>query len=123
MPRETDSTTAASVAQPDLAAAGSAIETAGSVVEGAFRHLAADADQVVAYDLAHAAAAVENARAVLDYGENGDEEARIACAFVADAIHDVATRLLGREGEWGAEQGSLDSALAFARPYRSPEFL
>ena len=53
----------------------------------------------------------------------GDEEARIACAFVADAIHDVATRLMGREQEWGAEQGALDSALAFARPYRSPEFL
>ncbi len=127
MPRETDSATATSVEQPDLTAAASAVEIAGSVVEGAFKHLAADgdldADQVVAYDLAHAAAAVENARAVLDYGENGDEEACIACAFVADAIHDVATRLMGREQEWGAESGALDSALAFARPYRSPEFL
>ncbi len=127
MPRETDSATAASIEQPDLAAAASAVEIAGSVVEGAFGHLAADgdvdADQVVAYDLAHAAAAVENARAVLDYGEKGSEEARIACAFVADVVHDVATRLMGREQEWGAEPGALDSALAFARPYRSPEFL
>jgi len=55
--------------------------------------------------------------------EGGDEEARIACAFVADVIHDVATRLIGREQEWGAEPGALDSALSFARPYRSPEFL
>jgi (2S)-methylsuccinyl-CoA dehydrogenase len=78
MPQETDSATATSV--PDLSAAASAVETAGSVVEDAFEHLAAngdvDVDQVVAYDLAHAAAAVENARAVLDYGENGGEETR-----------------------------------------------
>jgi (2S)-methylsuccinyl-CoA dehydrogenase len=127
MPQETDSAAAVSIAPPDLTAAASAVETAGSVVEGAFRRLAADGDvdtdQVVAYDLAHAAAAVENARTILDYGQNGDEEARIACAFAADAIHDVATRLIGREREWGAEQRALDSALAFARPYRSPEFL
>jgi (2S)-methylsuccinyl-CoA dehydrogenase len=127
MPQETDSATTSSVEQPDLTAAASAVETAGSVVEAAFKHLGAagdiEADQVLAYDLAHAAAALENARAVLGYGEKGDEEARIACAFVADAIHDVATRLMGREPEWGAEQGALDSALAFARPYRSPEFL
>jgi (2S)-methylsuccinyl-CoA dehydrogenase len=127
MPQETDSATSASVVQPDLAAAASAAETAGSVVESAFKHLAAngdiDADQVIAYDLAHAAAAVEIARAVIDYGQKGDDEARIACAFVADAVHDVATRLMGREQEWGAAQGALDSALAFAGPYRSPEFL
>ncbi len=127
MPQETDSPTAASAETPDLAAAASAVETAGALVGDAFKHLATDgdidADQVVAYDLAHAAAAVENARAVLAYGERGDEEARIACAFVADAVHDVATRLLGREQEWGAEPGALDAALAFARPYRSPEFL
>lgn len=127
MPQGTDSPTATSVEQPDLTAAAAAVESAGSVVEGAFKRLAADGDvdtdQVLAYDLAHAAAAVESARAVLEYGEKGDEEARIACAFVADAVHDVATRLMGREPEWGAGPGALDSALAFARPYRSPEFL
>ena len=127
MPQEADSAAAASVELPDLTAAASAVETTGSVVAGAFAHLAAegdvDADQLVAYDLAHAAAAVESARAVLDYGENGDEEARIACAFVADAVHDVAVRLMGREPEWGTQPGALDSALSFARPYRSPAFL
>jgi (2S)-methylsuccinyl-CoA dehydrogenase len=113
--------------QPDLAAAAAALESAGAVVESGFKRLAGegdiDSDQVVAYDLAHAAAAVESGRAVLEYGEKGDEEARIACAFIADAIHDVSTRLIGREQEWGAEQGSLESALSFARPFRSPEFL
>ena len=79
MSQETDSATATSVAPPDLAAAASAVETAGSVVDQGFAQLTdVDADQVVAYDLAHAAAAVENARAVLEYGEKGDEEARMA---------------------------------------------
>jgi (2S)-methylsuccinyl-CoA dehydrogenase len=78
---------------------------------------------VVAYDLAHAASAIETARALLDYGGKGDTEARITCAFVADAIHDVATRLLGREEEWGASSGALTEALPFMRTYRSAEFL
>src|SRR5919106_3394934 len=121
MSQEIESANATSLAQPDLAAAASAVETAGSVVADAFKHLAGkgdvDADQVVAYDLAHAAAAVEGARAVLDYGEKGDEEARIACAFVADAVHDVATRLLGREEEWGTSLDALDAAMPFVRTY------
>ena len=91
------------------------------------RHLAAtggvDANQVVAYDLAHAAAAVENARAVLDYGAKGEVEARIACAFVADAVADLATRMLGREAAWGVAPGALDDTLPFLRTYRAPEFL
>jgi (2S)-methylsuccinyl-CoA dehydrogenase len=114
-------------AAPDLAAAASAVDLATSVVEAGVRHLATagdvDADQVVAYDLAHAAAAVENARAVLDYGAKGEVEARIACAFVADAVYDVAARLLGAEATWGAEAGAVDAALGFVRAYRSPEYL
>lgn len=108
----------------DLAAAAAAVETARAVVDTGVSHLGdADGDQVVAYDLAHAAAAVETARALLDYGAKGDVEARIACAFVADAVHDVATRVLGREEEWGTEPGALHDALPFMRTYRSPDFL
>ena len=112
---------------PDLSAAAAAVETARALVDAAFGHLAltgdADSDQVVAYDLAHAAAAVETARALLDYGAKGDVEGRIACAFVADAVHDVATRLLGRDADWGTSPGALDDALPFVRTYRSPGFL
>ncbi|MDQ4064861.1 MAG: acyl-CoA dehydrogenase family protein [Actinomycetota bacterium] len=111
----------------DLAAAAAAIDTAKSVVDAAAGHLAAngdaDADQVVAYDLAHAASAVETARAILDYGAKGDVEARIACAFVADAVHDVAARLLARESQWGAAPDAFNDALPFIGTYRSPEFL
>ena len=113
--------------EPDLTAAAAAVETARAVVDSGFGHLAAggeaDSDQVVAYDLAHAAAAVETARALLDYGGKGDVEARIACAFVADAVHDVATRMLGREEEWGTSPSALDDARPFVHTYRSPGFL
>jgi (2S)-methylsuccinyl-CoA dehydrogenase len=114
-------------AAPDLAAASAAVDLARAVVDDGARHLATtgdiDADQVVAYDLAHAAAAVENARAVLEYGLRGEAEARIACAFVADAVCDVATKTYLREGTWGIEPGALGDAADFVRTYRAPEYL
>jgi (2S)-methylsuccinyl-CoA dehydrogenase len=107
--------------------AGEAVAIARQVIETAVRHLAAagdeDANQLAAYDFAHAAAAVENAAAVLDYGEKGDVEGRIAAAFVADALHDLATRLLGREAAFGVEPGALDAAMPFVREHRSAAFL
>jgi len=119
--------TATSDIAPDLNAVAGAVELAKRVVDGAARHLAGaggpDAHQVVAYDLAHAAAAVENARAVIDYGNKGHVEARIACAFVADAVFDVATRILGREEDFGTTPGVLSDAIAVTRAYRSPAFL
>ncbi len=97
---------------PDLPAAADAPARVRDVVTAAAAHLAAhggvDANQWAAYDLAHAAAAVEAAEAILAYGATGDLEAGIACAAVADAVHDVATRLLGREADWGAGPGAQD---------------
>ena len=58
--------------------------------------------QVLAYDLAHAAAQVATARAMLDYGAKGDVEARITCAFVADMVHDLITRRRRPRGDCGA---------------------
>ncbi|HET6834486.1 MAG TPA: acyl-CoA dehydrogenase family protein, partial [Acidimicrobiales bacterium] len=112
---------------PDIDAAASAVETARDVVRRALGHLAAvgsvDSDQVVAYDLAHAAAAVETARTLLDYGAKGDEEAAIACAFAAEAVADVATRLYGREAAWGLDATALDDARGFVAAHRDPVFL
>jgi (2S)-methylsuccinyl-CoA dehydrogenase len=111
----------------DLPAAASAVDLASTVVRGAARHLAGlgdlDAHQAIAYDLAHATAAVEAARAILDYGARGSLEARIACAFVADAVHDVATRLLGQEEGFGAPPGGLDPAVRATSGWRAPEFV
>ncbi|GAC1479930.1 MAG: acyl-CoA dehydrogenase family protein [Acidimicrobiales bacterium] len=112
---------------PDLNAAAAAIEHAKSVVDSGARRLAElgdiDANQVLAYDLAHAAAAVENARAIVDYGNKGELEAAIACAFIADAVYDVAIKILGREQDWGVNPGVLGEAITTTAAWRSAEFL
>jgi (2S)-methylsuccinyl-CoA dehydrogenase len=106
---------------PDLSAATSAVGAAHALVDSTARRLAAeggrdavDTRQVVAYDLAHAAAAVEVARATIEYGARGDTEAAIACAFVADAVSDVMIRLGG---------GELGDVAEFVRTYRDADFV
>ena len=111
----------------DLSAAASVVDLAHGVVQQAVRRLSSapepESQQAVLYDLAHAAAAVEIARSLLDYAAKGDIEARITCAFVADAAHDVSGRILGREASWGVEPGALDAARPFIASYRDPAFL
>jgi len=101
------------------------VHAANDVVNGASRTLTGDIDsrQVVAYDIAHAAAAMELALAMLDYGEKGELEAKLACAFIADAVHDLAGKVLGREEEWATKPGALDTAMPFVTTYRDPDFL
>ncbi|MBV8385507.1 MAG: acyl-CoA dehydrogenase family protein, partial [Acidimicrobiia bacterium] len=113
------------VPEADLSAARDAVQVARDVVDGAAHTLGKDIDarQVVAYDIAHAAAAMELADAMLDYGGKGDLEARLACAFVADAVHDLAAKVLGREEEWATKPGTLDAALPFVTAYRDAAFL
>jgi (2S)-methylsuccinyl-CoA dehydrogenase len=112
---------------PDLQGAATVVDVANDAVTGAARLLAShgsiDDHQVLAYDLAHAAAAVELARSVLDYGAKGEVEGRIACAFVADAVHDLMTRVLGREHEWGVKPDGFDAVMPFLATYRDPAFL
>ena len=79
--------------------------------------------QVLAYDLAHAASAVATAKALLDYGAKGDVEARITCAFVADVVHDLVSKLIGREQLWGVDPVSLSGAHDFVVTYRDPDFV
>jgi (2S)-methylsuccinyl-CoA dehydrogenase len=112
---------------PDLASATAAVEVASDVVRDAAERLVRsgdpDADQVVAYDLAHAAAAVETAKASLVYGSKGRDEAALAGAFVADALGDLAARVVGREAAFGVTPNWLDPARAFVAAYRDPAFL
>jgi (2S)-methylsuccinyl-CoA dehydrogenase len=111
----------------DLGRAHDAVELASSVVSGAVKRLAGvgdiDAEQVLAYDLAHAAAGVRTARATLGYGTSGVDEARIACAFVADVLADLATRTVGREAAWGTTADWLEPAAGFMAEYRDPRYL
>ncbi len=112
---------------PDLQTAAEVIDLADDVVGKGVRHLAAsggpDVHQVLGYDLAHAASAVATARSLLDYGAKGDDEARITCAFVADMIHDLITRLAGREPTWGLDTAPLRDAHPFLASYRDPDFV
>jgi (2S)-methylsuccinyl-CoA dehydrogenase len=111
----------------DLAAASAAVDAARSVVASGIASLTAaggpDAAQVLAYDVAHASAAVEMASALLDYGAKGDVEARITCAFVADAVADLAAKLFGREAMWSVEPSALDRARDFVAAWRAPAAL
>src|SRR4029453_15498792 len=111
----------------DLSAAASAIEPAGGVVDRAIATLAAaggvDAHQMVAYDLAHAAAAVETGRALLDYGGKGEVEAPLTCAYVADAVPDLPGKPCGRGAAWGVDPGALDACRDFLAEHRDPSFL
>jgi (2S)-methylsuccinyl-CoA dehydrogenase len=110
-----------------------AAATARRVVAGAAAHLHREAThgelddhQVVAYDLAHAAAGVEMAAAVLDYGWAGEEEAALAGAFVADIVTDLASRVLGREPQWGLNlvaAAALGQAVDRVAPWRHPAHL
>jgi len=113
--------------ETDLLGAASAVGLARSVVDGAIGRLAAlggpDTNQVLAYDLAHAAAAVATAEATLDYGAKGEVEARITCAFVADALADLGARLIGRESDWGADPSWMAPSAVFVSAFRSPTFL
>ena len=119
-----------------LSQARGAVDAAAGVVEVAARKLAQasvtdgrlsvskfDQHQVLAYDLAHAAAAVEAGRVMLDYAQQGDIEARLAFAFIADSIAELATKLVGRADVWGSDGMALQSAADFVTQYRSPEFL
>jgi (2S)-methylsuccinyl-CoA dehydrogenase len=115
------------MAAADLTAAADVVELARAVVHQGTKTLRAgggpDVDQVLAYDLAHAGAAVETARSMLDYGSLGDAEAQITCAFVADAVGELASRLFGREATWAIDATALDGARSFCATYRDPAFL
>jgi len=112
---------------PDLQSAADVIDLADRIVGKAVRALAdapggADANQVFAYDLAHAASAVATAKSLIDYGGKGEHEAAIVCAYTADMAHELQAKLLGREPEWGVERGALDATYDFVRAFRSPAF-
>lgn len=115
------------VQPPDLQGAAQAIAIAKEMVATAITTLSLaggpDKNQTLAYDLAHTAAAVETARSMLDYGAKGDLEGRITCAFTADMVHDLVSRLIGREKMWGVDPTAIASTHDFVATYRAPEFL
>jgi (2S)-methylsuccinyl-CoA dehydrogenase len=116
---------------PDLDALKAAVAAADDIISRTAAHVAdaggVDANQVVAYDLAHAAAGVAVARAAVGYGARGDTEAALAAAFVGDAVFELLSRLLGREEAWGltpdAAATFAEGVLPVVRAFRDPAFL
>ncbi|MEY3615629.1 MAG: hypothetical protein RLZZ518_630, partial [Actinomycetota bacterium] len=107
----------------DLTTAASIVETTSQLLRRATKRLAEtggpEREQVLAYDIAHASAALETARSLIDYGAKGELEATITCAFVADMVHDFVTRLVGRETIWTVNISELSEFDAFLTKYRA----
>ena len=122
---------------PDpLRAAAAAVDDAAALVDAAWNRLAhaagsdgrvngpaLDDHQILAYDLAHAASAVEAARVMLVYAEHGEYESQLARLFIADAVADLGAKVTGREALWGVETSDLAAAEPFLEAHRSPVFL
>src|ERR1700677_3570860 len=111
----------------DIDQATDLIERGNDVVKGALATLdergGVDANETIAYDLAHAASALATARSCLAYAARGDEEARLVAAFLALALSDFAGRVLGRESAWGLEEEWFAPFRSFVATYRDPSFL
>lgn len=110
----------------DLSAAAAALDSAQQVLDAGIARLAADGiddNQVLAYDIAHAAAGVMAARGLLAYGDRGTDEAKVTSAFTADVLADLAAKLFGRETEWGVGNDALDAVRDYVAEFRAPEFL
>src|SRR5665213_3890697 len=93
----------------ELAAASDLVDRANAVIDAALHQLAerggVDAQQTLAYDIAHAASALATAKSCLAYAAKGTEESQLVAAFIGIALGDLATRVLGREALWGVDEG------------------
>ena len=103
----------------DLEAAAAAIDLADHVVGRGVQQLAEsggpEVHQTLAYDLAHTAAGVDTVWSMLDYGAKGEVEARLTCAFVAEAVHD-----LREPSSDASRRGAQSPCAADRRPRSSP---
>ncbi len=111
----------------DLTTAATIVEGVAALLRRAVQRLAEaggpERQQTLAYDLAHASAALETARSLIDYGAKGELEATITCAFVADMVHDLSSRLIGREQLWTVQLSELSAYEPFVATYREPRLL
>jgi (2S)-methylsuccinyl-CoA dehydrogenase len=60
---------------------------------------------------------------MVDYAEHGELESMLAHAFIADAIADIAARVVGRDAAWGVDTSDLELALPFVATHRAPGVL
>ena len=111
----------------DLDVAHGLVQRADDVVTSGLAQLRArggpDEAQVLAYDLAHAASAIATAHASLEYGRHGEEESRLALAFLGLVLADLASRVLGREDLWGVDADWFSPFSEFVSAQSAPAVL
>jgi (2S)-methylsuccinyl-CoA dehydrogenase len=103
------------------------LDAAQRVIDGAVRSLrqrgGVDANQSLAYDVAHAASAIATARACQDYAAHGEGERALVDAFLGLSLAGLADRVLGREALWGVSEGWFEPFAAFVGAQRDPAVL
>lgn len=113
--------------EADLGICETTLERAALLVERGLVHTAGAPDErhveVLTYELVHAAASVRSARAMLSWGRHGETEAALACAHTAEAIHDVACRVIGHEQDLGVDEGSAEALVRNVSGFRATGFL
>ena len=113
--------------EPDTMRAAELISKAQAIVGSALDNLRArggiDANQTFAYDLSHAASALATAEATRSYASQGPLESKIANAFLALALSDLADRVLGNEQLWGVDPSWFGPFLPFVSEFHSPTLL
>lgn len=111
----------------DVAAASELVDHAQGVINAALHQLGerggVDAQQALAYDIAHAASAIATAKSCLAYAAKGVEESQLVAAFLGIALSDLASRVLGREALWGVSAEWFAPFASFVATYRDPTFL
>ena len=111
----------------DLDLAATIIDRAQTIVNGALSELSSrggvEENETLAYDLAHAASALAVARSCLAYAAKGDVEGQLVGAFLALALADLATRVLGREAIWGVRTDWFSPFQEFVAAFRDSSFL
>jgi (2S)-methylsuccinyl-CoA dehydrogenase len=119
-----------------LEGAGGAVDAAASLLDQATHRLKEltgegdkisvarlDEHQVFAYDLAHAASALQGCRTMLDYAERGEFEAQLGGFYIADVFAELVGRIVGREQWWGVDLAGLAPAHDFVEEQRSGAFI
>ena len=110
-----------------LTTASELVDQAHEVIDGAVRQLrdrgGVDANQSLAYDVAHAASALATAESSLNYFTHGDTEAQLVAVFLAFVLSDLAARVLGREELWGVRDHWFEPFQEFVTTYRDPVFI
>ena len=115
-------------AEPTLEQARAAVACARSVLDQSIDHTralgpAAHDDQLLLYDLSHAAAGVSICEAGLDYAEHGEAEARLAMVLAGRVVSQLGASLWSAHDRWGVPADALEPAQLFASKATSGDFV